>query len=465
MSIILRKMNQFIWGVPTLILILSVGIYLTIRTKFVQFRMFPKAVRSFLASFCKRNDIDGVSPFRALCTALAATVGTGNLAGVAGAIAIGGPGSIFWMWICAVLGMVIKLAEAVLSVRYRRQGNNGEYLGGPMYMIRFGMGRQWSWLAGTYAFLGIVAALGVGNGTQINTAVVGINSAITAYGGTETQWGNALIGISFAVIIGCVLLGGTRRIGLIAEMLVPFAAGMYILLGIGILLVRFEVIPGAITAIIQGAFQPKAVTGGVVGSVMKTLHVGISRGVFTNEAGMGTAGIAHGCANVKHPVEQGLMGIMEVFIDTIVICTITALVILCSGVTIAYGSNTGAELTVHAFSSVYGQWSNIFLAAATTCFALATVLGWGLYGIRCAEYLFGKDIRRLFAWLQVLTTVISAILNAETVWLFAEIINGLMAIPNLIAVGYLSTDLVNLVNQYQTERKAKRKLKRYTNQI
>ena len=450
--VLLEKINQFIWGIPALLMILSLGIYLTIRTGLIQFRFFPKAFQAFITAFKKRkSDKDDISPFRALCTALAATVGTGNLAGVAGAIAIGGPGSIFWMWICALLGMVIKFSEAVLSVRFRIRDASGGYIGGPMYMIQYGMGKRWTWLACIYAFLGTIAAFGVGNGTQINTVIASVNSIVTAFGGTPTQLRNLGLGLIFAFIIGLALMGGVKRIGAVTESLIPFASLAYVLLGLGVLVIRFRAVPSAFQSILTGAFQPHAVTGGMIGSMMQAVHIGVSRGVFTNEAGMGTAGIAHSTAKVSHPVEQGLMGIVEVFLDTIVICTITALVILCSGISITYGQDNGMALTAAAFTSIYGKWINIFLSAAIACFAIATILGWGLYGIRCVQFLFGSNAWRPFVWIQIIITVISAVLNTKTVWLLTEMVNGLMAIPNLFAVGVLSPELMRQIKDYRTK--------------
>lgn len=446
---ILEKINSFVWSIPALFLILGVGLYLAFRTGFAQLRYFPRAMRHFATIILgnKRNN-SGTSSFRALCTALAATVGTGNLVGVAGAIALGGPGSIFWMWISALLGMVTKFAEAVLSVRYRIKGKNGEFLSGPMYMIRQGMGDRWAWLGGVYSCFGVLAAFGVGNATQVNAVVGGINSAITAFGGTPNKMCNFIIGIVLTVLIGTVLLGGAKRIGLIAEKLVPFASAVYMILAIYVLAVCYDAIPGAFRAIVVGAFSPKAVTGGVIGSITQALSVGIRRGVFTNEAGMGTAAMAHGGADVFHPVEQGFMGIVEVFLDTIVICTLSALVILCSGVQINYGTDIGANLTANAFATVCGSWVNILLAAILACFAVATILGWGLYGMRCAQYLFGEKCWKSFAWLQTATILVGAILNTATVWVLAEIVNGLMAIPNLIALLYLSPELCRLLREY-----------------
>ena len=375
MAEVLDKLYRLVWGVPALVLIAGVGLYLSIRTGFAQIRLFPAACRSFWRRLIgKEQTSDGVSPFQALCTALAATVGTGNLAGVAGALAIGGPGAIFWMWVCALLGMITKLAEATLAVHYRTS-ENGEFLGGPMYTISRGMGKRWHWLAGVYAFFGIVAAFGVGNATQINTVIAGVNDCITAFGGATSRRNDLTMGIVLAGLVLILLLGGAKRIGAAAERIVPFAAVAYLLMGSAVLILRMDAVPGAFAAIVQGAFAPNAVTGGVVGSLMITLRIGVSRGVFTNEAGMGTAGIAHGSANVRHPVEQGLMGIVEVFLDTIVICTMTAFVILCSGISIPYGTDAGVSLTADAFSHVLGPWVKVFIAASLCLFAFATILG------------------------------------------------------------------------------------------
>lgn len=444
----LDLLNRFVWGIPALLLILAVGLLVSIRTKWVQFRLFPAAVRTFL----KPNQAasDGISPYRALCTALAATVGTGNLAGVAGAIAIGGPGAIFWMWICAILGMATKLAEATLSVRYRIKSSDGSYMAGPMYIIRQAMGKKWQILGSIYCFFGVVAAFGVGSATQINAVLGGVNSAIGALGGQESKTLNLVIGIGLAILTTTVLLGGAKRISAAATWLVPFASVFYLVLCIGVLFVKSQTIPAAFSAIFQGAFSPRAITGGAVGSLFTAVRIGASRGVFTNEAGMGTAGMAHGTAQVQHPVQQGLMGIMEVFLDTIVICTMTALVILCSGISIPYGEDLGIQITADAFSSVYGSWVNIPLAFALCCFAVATIIGWGLYGVRCAEYLFGGNVWRWFAILQAASVILGAVLSTGTVWSLSETANGLMAIPNLIMLTRMTPELSRLVKEYKT---------------
>lgn len=446
----LERLNEFVWGAPALLAIIGVGLYITAKTGVSQLVFLPRSLADLVARLQGKEDRGEGSSYRALCTALAATVGTGNIAGVAGGIAIGGPGAVFWMWICGILGMGIKFAEATLAVRYRRKDSNGEFLGGPMYMIREGLPRTYHWMATAYCILGVVAAFGVGNATQINTVVSSVNSTICAFGGRTSGTYNLIIGLGLSLLIVILLSGGAARIGKAAEALVPFACGIYILLAVGVLACRIRMIPKAFQQILMGAFQPSAVTGGVVGSIACALRVGAARGVFTNEAGMGTAAIAHGSAQVKHPVEQGFMGIVEVFLDTIVICTLTALVILCSGIPLEFGVDTGASLAINAFSNVYGDWITLLISAALCLFAVATVLGWGLYGARCAQYLFGKSAWKWFVPIQGITVIAGAVLGTGTVWLLAETVNGLMAIPNLIALALLTPELSRLVNEYKT---------------
>lgn len=449
MGRILDCINGFVWGVPALIMIIGVGLYLSIRTGFVQIKLFPKATALLIQQFNRNDENNGTSPYQALCTALAATVGTGNLAGVAGAICIGGPGSIFWMWICALLGMVTKYAEATLAVRYHAKNGAGEWVGGPMYMIENGLGAKWKWLASLYCFLCIFASLGVGNATQINTVIGAINSVIIAGGGSVSFASNLLLGIVLSILIGSMFLGGANRIGKIAEKLVPVASLVYLLLCVMVLVLQWEKIPEVFSAIFMGAFSPSAVTGGLLGSAFVSLKVGASRGVFTNEAGMGTASIAHGSANVNHPVEQGLMGTMEVFLDTIVICTLTAFVIMLSGISVPYGNDLGIKLTSQAFAAVYGNWVYTIIALMVCCFAIATVLGWGLYGARCTQYLLGQEYWEKFVYVHVITVIVGSVLGTGTVWVLAEIVNGLMAIPNLIVLLLLSPELVRLTNEYK----------------
>ena len=463
MERLLEKINGFVWGIPALALILGVGIYLTVRTGCVQLRLLPKAVSAFLSKFGRRKTDAGESSFQALCTAMAATVGTGNIAGVAGAIALGGPGSIFWMWVSAILGMITKFAEATLSVCYRRRGRDGDIYGGPMYMIETGMGKKWRPLAVSYCFFGVVAAFGMGNGTQVNAVVDSVHFVIGCFEREATLYEDLLIGVCLAALAAVSLAGGAKRIGQIATMLVPVAAAAYITLSLGALAAHARAIPGALHAIVAGAFSPQAITGGALGSVFISLRVGLARGVFTNEAGMGTAGIAHGQSEVEHPAEQGLMGIMEVFLDTIVICTLTALVILTSGTEIPYGLDEGALLTTRAFAMTYGQWVSIPLALFLCCFAFATMLGWGLYGLRCAQYLFGKRCWRFFILLQAIAAVGSTVLKTGTVWMLSETVNGLMAIPNLVCLASLSPVLTDIIRDYEKKKSAGRSsLDRYS---
>ena len=445
---ILEKINAAVWGLPLLVLMLGVGIYLSIKTRFVQLRLFPKALNAFWRQFRSRGDYDGVSSYRALCTALAATVGTGNLAGVAGALALGGPGAIFWMWICALIGMATKFAEATLAVRFRQRGDNGEYIGGPMYIIQNGLHKRWHLLAFFYCFFGLIASFGVGNATQINTVIGGVDSVLDSFQyALRPEW-KILIGVVLAVLLATMLLGGAKRIGEATELLIPLVSVGYVVLFLVVLANRYTYIPKAFKMILIGAFSPQAVTGGMVGSAFLALRIGTSRGVFTHEAGMGTASIAHAAGNVTKPAEQGLMGIVEVFADTILICTLTALVILCSGVPIPYGTDAGVVLTADAFSSVCGEWIRIPLTIALCLLAIATILGWGLYGARCAQFIFGRCAWKYFAILQGVAAIGGAVLQTGTVWIVADIVNGLMAIPNLIALFLLTPELVRLIKEY-----------------
>lgn len=448
MTNFLTGLHHTLWGAPTLILILGTGLFLSIRTRFVQLRLLPRSLRQMARSLRRKPGEDGVSPFQALCTALAATVGTGNLVGVAGAICLGGPGAIFWMWVCGILGMATKYAEVTLALRYRVR-EHGEYLGGPMYMITRGMEPRWRFLAAAYAVFGIAASFGVGNATQVNAVISGVNAVLRSFGKAESLRRDLAVGLLLAVLIGTILLGGAKKVGRTAEKLIPFVSGGYILLCLGVLILRRRYLSQAFSLILDGAFSPRSVTGGILGSAFQALSVGCSRGVFTNESGMGTASMAHASAQVNHPAEQGLLGIMEVFLDTIVICTLTALVILTAGVAIPYGTDAGGSLTSSAFSAVYGGWVNVFLAGALACFAIATVLGWGLYGCRCAQFLLGPNAWKGFALLQSLTVVLASVLETKTVWLLAEILNALMSVPNLIALAALSPELVRLTTEYE----------------
>ena len=396
--------NNFIWGVPAMVCIFGVGLYLSIRTNFLQIRKFPYAIKTTLGRiFRKRDASDGaITPFQAVCTALAATVG---------AIAIGGPGAIFWMWVSALFGMCTKYAEVTLAVHYREINANGELVGGPMYYIKNGLSKKWHWLAYLFAAFGVLTVFGTGNATQVNTITTAINSALLNYNvisESAVSTSNLIIGIIIAILIAMILLGGIKRIGHVTEKLVPFMALLYILLGLGVILLNIQ----------------------------------------NNEAGLGTGSIAHACADTKKPVKQGMFGIFEVFTDTIVICTLTALVILCSGVAVDYGKAAGAELTILGFTSTYGSWVSIFTAVAMCCFAFSTAVGWGLYGARCIEFLFSEKVIKPFMVIYSLVAILGATANLGLMWSIAETFNGLMAIPNLIALFLLSGTVVKLTKEY-----------------
>ena len=445
--------NNFIWGVPAMICIIGVGLYLSIRTNFLQIRKFPYAIKTTLGRMLrKREASDGsITPFQAVCTALAATVGTGNIAGVAGAIAIGGPGAVFWMWISAILGMCTKFSEVTLAVHFRETNDLGELVGGPMYYIKNGLTKHWHWLAYLFAAFGVLTVFGTGNATQVNTITTAIDSALLNYnvissGSVPTV--NLALGIFLAILVGLVLLGGIKRIGHVAEKLVPFMALFYIILSLGVVLLNINHIPAVFASIIKGAFTPASVTGGAVGSFFMSMKKGVSRGIFSNEAGLGTGSIAHACADTRKPVKQGFFGIFEVFTDTIVICTLTALVILCSGIPVSYGEAAGAELTILGFTSTYGNWVSIFTAVAMCCFAFSTIIGWGLYGARCIEFLFTSKIIKPFMVAYSLVAILGATVDLGLLWNIAETFNGLMAIPNLIAVFLLSGVVVKLLKEY-----------------
>lgn len=445
--------NNFIWGVPAMVCIFGVGLYLSIRTNFLQIRKFPYAIKTTLGRiFRKRDASDGaITPFQAVCTALAATVGTGNIAGVAGAIAIGGPGAIFWMWVSALFGMCTKYAEVTLAVHYREINANGELVGGPMYYIKNGLSKKWHWLAYLFAAFGVLTVFGTGNATQVNTITTAINSALLNYNvisESAVSTSNLIIGIIIAILIAMILLGGIKRIGHVTEKLVPFMALLYILLGLGVILLNIQNVPAVFASIFRGAFQPRAVTGGIVLSMFTSLKKGVSRGIFSNEAGLGTGSIAHACADTKKPVKQGMFGIFEVFTDTILICTLTAMVILCSGIPVGYGADAGAELTISGFTATYGNWVSIFTAIALCCFAFSTIIGWGLYGSRCMEYLSSEKWVKPFMVVYALVAIVGATMDLGMLWSIAETFNGLMAIPNLIALFLLSGTVVKLVKDY-----------------
>lgn len=444
-----QAVNGFIWGVPAMICIIGVGLLLSVRTRFIQVRKFGAAMKNTIGKiFDKTQAKDGsMSPFQAVCTALAGTVGTGNIAGVAGAIALGGPGAIFWMWCSAFLGMCTKFSEVTLAIHFREKNANGEYVGGPMYYIKNGLSKKWHFLAVLYALFGVLTVFGTGNATQVNTIVSSIHSALHnlhIIDGTVDERANLIFGIFIAAFVAMVLLGGIQRIGQVSEKLVPFMATLYVILAIGVVILHINRVPAVFAMIFKSAFTPQAATGGIIGSMFLSMKKGVSRGIFSNEAGLGTGSIAHACADTNNAVHQGMFGIFEVFMDTIVICTLTGLVILLGAPNIVYGQAAGAELTISGFTATYGGWVSIFTAVAMCCFAFSTIIGWGLYGSRCIEFLGGEKLVRPFLVAYSFVSIIGATINLGLLWDIADTFNGLMAIPNLIALLVLSGQVKKL---------------------
>ena len=451
-----KIINNLVWGAPAMICIIGVGILLSIRTGFIQFRKFPYAMKSILGKLLSKDTAGhgAMTPFQAVCTALASTVGTGNIAGVAGAIAVGGPGAVFWMWISALLGMCTKFAEVVLAVHYRERNAHGDYVGGPMYYIKNGLHKRWHFLATLYALFAVITVFGTGNATQVNTIVASVNTALLSFNLITPEAGKTvalIIGIGCAAIVALVLLGGIKRIGQVAEKLVPFMALLYIALGLGVIVLNAERIPTVFSDIFYGAFNPQAVTGGAVGSMFLCMQKGVGRGIFSNEAGLGTGSIAHASSAEENPMEQGFFGIFEVFTDTIVICTLTALTILLSGVPVEYGTAAGAELTISGFVATYGSWVSIFTAIAMCCFAFSTILGWGLYGARALEFLSDHKFIKPFMIAYSLVAIVGATMDLGLMWDIADTCNGIMAIPNLIALFLLSGKVVELVKNHESK--------------
>ncbi len=435
--------NSFIWGVPAMICIIGVGILLTVRTRCIQVRKFGVSMKNTIGKiFDKTQAKDGsISPFQAVCTALAGTIGTGNIAGVAGAIALGGPGAIFWMWCSAFLGMCTKFSEVTLAIHFREKNKNGEYVGGPMYYIKNGLSKKWHFLAVLYAIFGVLTVFGTGNATQVNTIVSSVNTALMNFNilkGEPNSNVNLIFGIFIAALVAMVLLGGIKRIGQVSEKLVPFMAVLYVILSLGVIIMNLPRVPGVFAQIVCGAFTPRAATGGIIGSMFLSMKKGVSRGIFSNEAGLGTGSIAHACADTDNAVHQGMFGIFEVFMDTIVICTMTGLVILLAAPNISYGQAAGAELTISGFTATYGGWVSILTAIAMCCFAFSTIIGWGLYGSRCIEFLGGEKFVRPFLVVYSFVSIIGATMNLGLLWDISDTFNGLMAVPNLIALLMLS---------------------------
>ena len=457
-------LNGIAWGPWMLLLLVGTGVYLSFRVGFIQFAKFGYTMRNTLGKIFKKTAAgEGeVTPFQAVATALAATVGTGNIAGVTGAICVGGPGAVFWMWISALFGMVTKYAEVVLAVKYRERNEAGDWVGGPMYYIRNGLGKKYNWLACLFCVLGALAAFGIGNMTQVNTIATSINTAIDSFGGTTAAFTVQLFGQSVpissvmtgavvALIVGMVLFGGIKRIGAVAELMVPVMAAIYILASILVIGFNFENIGNVFAMIFKGAFNAEAALGGAFGiTIMTTIQKGVGRGVFSNEAGLGSAPMAHAASSERDPVKQGLYGIFEVFMDTIVICTLTALTLLCGASDqITWGQSAGAELIASSFSTVFGaQIGSTLVAVGITLFALSTILSWSLYGTRCCEFLLGSKAARVYQVLFVAVILVGASLKLDLVWNIADTLNGFMAVPNLIALLGLSPVVIKLTKEH-----------------
>lgn len=458
--------NSVVWGVPMLILIVGCGLYLTIRMHFFQFAKFGHAMKNTIGKCFGKNaqktaGSGSVTPLQAVTTALAATVGTGNIVGVTGAIALGGPGAVFWMEVSALVGMLTKFSEVTLSIRFRERNADGDWVGGPMYYIKNGLGPKFKWLGVLFAALGALAAFGIGNLTQVNSIATSITASVNTLVPSSTSHNFTIClcaGIAMAVICALTYLGGIKRIGSVTEKLVPVMAIVYIVSSLIVIFANFGNIGSVLSSIFVGAFNPSAVVGGAVGIGIQTAMTrGVSRGVFSNEAGLGSAPIAHAAADTKGPVQQGLFGIFEVFADTIVICTMTALVILMSGTPIEYGQPAGVELTNAAFASVFGPGASIVVAIGLCMFAGSTILSWGLYGTRCAEFLFGSKVIKPYQILFCCLVVVGSVMKLSLAWDIADTLNALMAIPNLIAVLALSPVVIKLLKEYRAENLVSRK--------
>lgn len=454
-----RTINGVVWGIPAMILILGAGLLLSIVCKFPQFTKLGYIFKNTLGKALKKSDgktkAGSVSPFKAMCTALAASIGTGNIAGVSGAIALGGPGAVFWMWISALVGMCTKYSEVTLAVKYRERNVAGDWVGGPMYYIKNGLGKNWKWLAVIFALFGGVASFGIGNLTQVNTIAGTINQAISGFVATTEDQQKIIalvVGIICAIVVFIVLVGGIQRIGDVCSLLVPVMAVIYVVASIIVIAVNFAQIPAAFSAIFVGAFNPQAIVGGVVGMTIRQAIVkGVGRGIFSNEAGLGSAPIAHAAGDVEDPVAQGIYGVFEVFMDTIVVCTMTSLVVLCGvGVNnIPYGTDQGAGLTIQGFQSVFGgPIPAVVVAICLTLFAISTVLTWGLYGTRCFEFLFGFKAMKVYQVIFACAAVIGATIKLDIAWNIADTLNGLMAIPNLVGIILLCPVVAKLTKEH-----------------
>lgn len=434
----INNINGIVWGVPMLVMILGVGLFLTVGLKFMPIFNICRAFRLLWSS--RESDEKGeIPPFQALMTAMSATVGTGNIAGVATAVFIGGPGALFWMWLTALVGMATKFAEAVLAVKYREKDENGAFVGGPMYYIKNGMGEKWAWLGTLFALFGAVACFGIGNAVQSNSIAQVLES--------NFSFSPLIVGLIIMVLAGGVIIGGLKRVGRFAGAMVPIMAVAYILAGLAILLMNIGELGGAFALVFEHAFTPASAEGGFAGAtVWMAIRFGVARGVFSNEAGLGSAPIAHASAQTDDPVRQGLIAMLGTFLDTLVICSITGLVIIISGEWT--GGESGAALTSAAFGEILPGWGSYLVAVSLAIFAFTTIVGWSVYGERCAEYLFGAKAVVPFRVIFVLALPVGAMAELNFVWLLGDTLNAMMAIPNLIALAVLSPVVFSLTKAY-----------------
>ena len=442
----INMINGIVWGVPMLVMILGVGLFLSIGLKFMPILKLGKGFK-LLWSGRQVTDEDekgDVSPFNALMTSLSATIGTGNIAGVATAIFIGGPGALFWMWCTALVGMATKFSEAVLAVKFRENDANGNHIGGPMYYIKNGLGSKWAWLGTAFAIFGSFAGFGIGNTVQANS----VADAMSSNFGVP----NWVTGVVLMLLVGAVLMGGIKRIAEVAGKLVPLMTVFYITAGLSVLIVYADQVPAAFMLIVESAFNPVAAQGGFAGAaVWAAIRFGVARGVFSNEAGLGSAPIAHAAAQTNNPVKQGLVAMLGTFIDTLIVCSITGLAIVVTG-SWTSGEN-GAALTSFAFGHALPM-GNYIVAIALAVFAFTTILGWSFYSEKCVQYLLGDKAIKPFRLIWTLVVPIGAVSSLEFIWLLADTLNAMMAIPNLIALVLLSPVVFGLTREYFIKQQA-----------
>ncbi len=442
---LVNSINGLVWGPPMLVFILGTGLFLMVMLKFMPLLRIGTGLGLMWQGRSKGDEATGeISPFQALMTCLAATVGTGNIAGVATAIAMGGPGALFWMWCTALVGMATKYCEVVLAVHYREKDERTEHVGGPMYAIKNGLGKRWAWLGGAFAIFGGLAGFGIGNMVQVNSMAHALQANFSV-----PMW---VTGVVTMVFVGMVILGGIRRIGVVAAALVPFMCVAYVIASIAVLVINVDAIPGAFDLIFTHAFTPIAATGGFAGAaVMAAIRFGVARGIFSNEAGLGTAGIAQAAGTTQSPVRSGMIGMIGTFIDTIIICTMTGLAIVCSGVWSS--GESGAALSSMAFESAMPGYGGAILAIALVVFAFTTILGWSYYGEKCWEFLIGTRAIFPYRIIWVLAVPLGAVAQLDFAWLMADTLNGLMAIPNLIGLLLLSPVVAQLTRAYFSEQR------------